>query len=85
LGSIGPIYGSIDGLWPKDLDQGRNFFYAGTEPDGRGLKSNFLCISYENKILLVFKKDNESDVGPEGERVTKDSPLTYTLSSIFTL
>ncbi len=42
-------------------------FWTGPGPGGRGLKSNFLCISYENKILLEFEKDNESDVGPELE------------------
>jgi hypothetical protein len=49
----------------RTLGQGR-IFYAGSGPDGRGLNSNYPCIIYENKILLVFKKGNESDVGPEG-------------------
>jgi hypothetical protein len=43
------------------------FFQTGPGPDGRGLKFNILCISYKNKILLVFNKDNEGDVGPEKE------------------
>jgi hypothetical protein len=47
----------------------REFFKASPGPDGRGLKSNFLCISYENKILLVFKKGYEFDIRPRGEGV----------------
>ncbi len=52
----------------------KELFYTGLGPDGRGLKSNFLFISYENKISLVFKKDNEYIVGPEGRRSPRGSP-----------
>jgi hypothetical protein len=31
--------------------------------------SNSLCISYRNWTLLIFKKDNESDVDLDGEEV----------------
>jgi hypothetical protein len=53
---IKAIYGSIDSLWPKDPNDGRNFFWTGPGPDGRGQKSKFRIFSYKNWILLVFKK-----------------------------
>jgi hypothetical protein len=46
----------------------KGIFFIGPGPDGRGLKSKFHTFSYKN-ILLVFKKSNESDVGPEREGV----------------
>ncbi len=49
----------------------KEFFWTGPGPDGRGLKSNFHCISYENWILLVFKEGNESCVDLDGEGVKR--------------
>ncbi len=70
---IGVVYGSIDSLWPQGLNQGRNFFWTDRSPHGRGPKSNFHTFSYENKMLLVFKKGYESDVG-SGEKGVKSAP-----------
>jgi hypothetical protein len=39
----------------------KEFFLGRSCPLGEGLE--VLCISYKNLILLVFNKDNESDVG----------------------
>jgi hypothetical protein len=64
---IGVVYGSIDSLWPQDMNQGRNFFWTGPGPHYRGLKSKFHIISYKNCILLVCK----SVVGPEEKGVTQ--------------
>jgi hypothetical protein len=55
------------------MNQGRNFFWIGPGSDGRGPKSNFHTFSYKNKILLVFKKGYESDVG-SGEEGVKSAP-----------
>jgi hypothetical protein len=56
---IKATYGSIDSLWPKDLNQERIFFGSGPSLHGEGLKSNFLCISYRvffgSRILKVYK------------------------------
>jgi hypothetical protein len=49
------------------------FFKTDPSPHGRGPKSKFHTFSYENKILLVFKKGYESDVGPGGEGVKSAS------------
>jgi hypothetical protein len=43
------------------------FFGTGLSPHGEDLKSNFLCISYKNLILLVFKKGYVIDVRLRGK------------------
>jgi hypothetical protein len=67
------------------------FFWTGPGSGGRGLKSNFLCISYKNKILLVFTKSNESDDWSAWKLATREGPRgvtkgdTYAYSLIYTL
>jgi hypothetical protein len=95
--TIGAIYGSIDSLWPKDLDQGRIFFKASPGPDGRDLKSNFLCISYEIRFYWYLKRDMSRMLDREGRRskrtqkvpptqkVSPDPKSAPTLKSRYTL
>ncbi len=45
------VYGSIDSLWPNDLNQERIFFGTDPGPCGKVLKSKFLCISHINWIF----------------------------------
>jgi hypothetical protein len=49
---------------PQGMNQGRIFFGTDPSPHERGPKSKFHTFSYEKKILLVFEKGYESDVGP---------------------
>ncbi len=62
------VYGSIDSLWPKDLNGGRIFFGTDPSPHGEGLKSFFLCISY--LLSRVPEKKAGKSGKPEKTRKT---------------